>query len=203
MLAFTEASSGNLREAMESCRVAREAAECAFDRLASDLCKGLCLQECGDAEGAAEEFEKVGRPVSEVGSFYFGYASNIARARSMANTGRFDASSDLLTQLIANYRDAGHFRATAMAMATLGEMLTDSDPKRADELLSEAIILSKRFAMYGLRAKALAHRGALARRTGEVERSNVLFDESSKCVGPLGWLVLEQQINAIRTGLQN
>src|SRR5262249_44894631 len=174
MLAFTEASSGNLRTAMESCRVASEAAECAFDRLASDLCKALCLQECGDAEGAAEEFEKVGRPVSEVGSFYFGYASNIARARSMANTGRFDASSDLLTQLIASYRDAGNFRAAAMAMATLGEMLTDSDPNRADELLSEAIILSKRFAMYGLRAKALAHRGALARRTGELERSNVL-----------------------------
>jgi len=161
----------------------------------------LCLQECGDTEAAAEAFEKVGRPVNDVGSFYFGYASNIARARSMANTGRFNASSNLLIQLITNYRDAGNFKACAMAMTALGEVLTESDHDRADELLSEAIILAKRFAMYGLQAKALAHRGALAHRAGEQQRSNILFDESAKCAAPLGWLSLEQQIRAMRAGL--
>jgi hypothetical protein len=54
-----------------------------------------------------------------------------------------------------------------MAMTALGEVLTESDHDRADKLLSEAIMLAKRFAMYGLQAKALAHRGALARRAGE------------------------------------
>lgn len=201
MLAYTDASSGNLKEALHSCRIARETAECAFDRLASDLCKALCLQEHGDAEGANAVLERVGRPVSDVGSFYFGYASNIARANSMAKLGRLDAAKSLLNRLIDRYGEAGNHRACAMALAALGEVLLEVDPGQADKLLSKATNLAEQFLMRGLQAKVLARRGALARLAGEERRSQMFFEESARCAEPLGWLALEQQINAMRAGL--
>ena len=203
MAAHAEALSGNPDEALRHCELAAGAAECAFDRLAVDFCRGMILQESGSARDALETLEQAWRSDHSVGSFFFGYATVPARGRALAKLGRAQESSTLFREAAERFRRIGHIRAAAMTMAAYGETL-GQDMERAEEAdaaLRDAIDLASQTGMQGLLARSLAVRGVMARAAGQDGEANALFTEAKQIVSGLGWLALEQRINAAAVGL--
>lgn len=205
MAAYIEALSGNVNEALHHCDLAGQMAGCAFDRLAVDLCRGVSLQECGQASEALDEFEKAGRRVHSVGSFFFGYASIVSKGRALAALGQIEESKKVLSEAAERFQNAGHHRASAMAKIALGEILSgDAETTvQAEETLKSAIDIAVRMGMSGLGARGIATRGLLARAAGQEKVSQSFFNEAKKMAAPLGWLALEQHVNAAAAGLQN
>jgi hypothetical protein len=171
--------------------------------LAVDLCRGIVLQESGSAGEALEILERAWRGDQSVGSLFFGYASVAARGRALAGLGRAQEGARMLRAEVDRFHRIGNLRAAAMAMAALGEILGQDMGGRgeADGALQGATDLASLMGMRGLRAHTLAVRGLMARAAGLDDLADSLFVEAKKTAAGLGWLVLEQRINAAAAGV--
>ena len=111
----------------------------------------------------------------------------------------------MLSEAAERFQNAGHHRASAMAKIALGEILSgDAETTvQAEETLKSAIDIAVRMGMWGLGARGIATRGLLARAAGQEKVSQSFFNEAKKMAAPLGWLALEQHVNAAAAGLQN
>jgi class 3 adenylate cyclase/tetratricopeptide (TPR) repeat protein len=201
MMAYVEALTGNRDSALEHCQMASSTAECAFDRLAADLCQALVYQVCGQPKKADEKFTSIGRSVRNVGSFFFGYASNIARGKVLCELGKTDEGIKLLTQLADEYYESGNTRAAAMAMTALGQIHANvGNNAEAITWLDRAIELSEECQSEGLIAEALVEKAKLARLANKQEEADILFGRAKKISSNLGWLALQQRVNQAAGG---
>jgi len=203
MAGYSEALSGNADEALWYCDEASNSAECAYDHLAVDLCRGVVLEESGRNALALEIFEQSKSADHSVGSFYFGYTSIVSHGRSLAAVGHMDKSEAFLRSATDHFHYSGHKRATAMSMAALGEVLVRDRARtpEAGKVMHAAAALAAEMGMQGLRARILVARGLIARTSGRMEESEKLFADAKTTAAPLGWLALEQYINAAAAGL--
>jgi class 3 adenylate cyclase/tetratricopeptide (TPR) repeat protein len=203
MAAYVEALSGNLDKAMGHCDLAEEAAECAFDRLAVDLCKGVILQECGRPNKALEQFERAERRVHSVGSFFFGYASVVAKGRALIDAGKTEEGIQLLSEAINQFDEAGHHRAVTMAQISLWEtQVEDGKTSSSDmEALIRAVEAANDLGMIGHKARGFAALGIWARAAGHKSESVQYFTEAKSAASQLEWLALEQRINSLSARL--
>ncbi len=73
---------------------------------------------------------------------------------------------------------------------------------QAREWLSRAVDQARDMGMAGLQAEALASSARLARASGQNAEAVSLFDQAKSTAAALGWLALEQRINAAAAGIE-
>lgn len=204
MMAYTEILNRNLADSLEHCEAAKAASECAFDRLASDLCLATCYQIGGHDTEANSIFSGIGRPFRDVGSFFFGYASNISNAKARFMTGDQDEALGLLSELCEYYELAGNPRAAAMAMSELGALWLDhaGTENKASELLQRAEALASDYGMHEVLARTIMARARIAAMAGDQNAAESMASKACSIVKELGWLTLEQSINAAALDLR-
>ncbi|MEM9839309.1 MAG: AAA family ATPase [Pseudomonadota bacterium] len=205
LAAYIEALHGNSSKALRHCEAAENAAQCAFDRLVVQLARAVVLERSGDSQAALDLLERVGRRVTEVGAFYLGHISIVARGRALRSIGKCEEAVNELSYVVSRFDQWGHAKGKAAAMFALAEACADLDEAsaKATGLLEEAAEIARVFGMRGLLAEVYLSSAIKHRTRGDQAAAARLIEEAQAAARGLGWLSLEQKINAAAAGFSS
>ena len=190
MLAYTETSEQNYDVAMDSVELARQHAQCGFDRIMADATRGILLAANGDASHAIAYLGRAQRLGDEIGSLFFAFASEVSYGRALAALGEREKALAWLKECLAFYSSTGNRRAAALAALALGDL----DSAIAPDHFDRAIALARETGMDGVLAQAhlsLAEVGAPVDKTMHLAAAEA-------AAAPLGWMVLSARVAGVR-----
>jgi tetratricopeptide (TPR) repeat protein len=219
MRADAEARAGNVAEAERAVRVGREAAACAFDRLMADLALGMTLSAVGRTEAGLELLARAPWRTDSIGALYFAYVGDIAYGRALCEAGQLERGLAWLRDGIGHFEQIGNQRAASMAALEMARIWSrqGTDPARGGrfgrgfrslfkakrdigpeirEWLAYVLSRGEPLDMCGAQAEAHLLLAGLAEREEGVAAARAHLDKARALAQPLGWLSLEQQINA-------
>jgi class 3 adenylate cyclase/tetratricopeptide (TPR) repeat protein len=219
MRADAEARAGNLVEAERAARVGQAAAACEFDRLMAELALGMTLAAVGRTEAGLELLARAPWRTDRIGALYFGYAGDIAYGRALCEAGELERGLAWLRDGVEHFERIGNQRAACMAALELARIGSgqSADPAQGGlfrrglrsllkprrdirlemrEWLAHVLVRGEPLEMCGARAEAHLLLAGLAERDEGVAAAQYHLDEARALARPLGWLSLEQQINA-------
>ncbi len=219
MRADAEARAGNAAEAEEAARVGREAAACEFDRLMADLALGITLAAVGRTEAGLELLARAPWRTDRIGALYFAYAGDVAYGRALCEAGQLERGLGWLRDGVDHFEQIGNQRAACMAALEMAriEARQGTEPARGGRFsrgfrslfkprrdirpemrkwLEYVLVRGEPLDMCGARAEAYLLLAGLAEREEGVAAARAHLDEARALARPLGWLSLEQQINA-------
>lgn len=216
--ADSQAKVGNKREAEQAARAGCEAAACPFDRLMADLALGMTLVAVGRSEEALTFLGAAPWRTERIGALYFAYAGDVAYGRALAASGQVREGCDWLRGGMDWFGRLGNRRAACMAAYALAEVLTESaaraggdgarwrlarmfrrasDPREeAEGCLEHALTAAGELDMQAVRVEALMLRARLCEWRGDSTAARAALSEAQVLAGNLGWLLLEQRVNA-------
>ena len=193
MLSFAHVSEGRYDLAQDSVKLAKQYAQCGYDRLLSNNSHGILLASSGNPAEAMKYLGKAQKNGDEVGSLFFAYAGDIYFGYALAALKEVDRALAWLDDSLNFYTGVGHRRAAAFAALALGELGAPD----ADRYLVRAISLAKETGMNGIIAQAYL---LLAKRDTSTKRAGYLT-AAEELTASLGWTRLRDSVETARKQL--
>jgi tetratricopeptide (TPR) repeat protein len=196
-MALCQVRVGNNTEAMKAAEHGVAAAASGFDRLMADLALGMTLMEVGDLAKGLERMSSAPWRSDRIGAFYFAYAGDAAYGRGLVRAGRIDEATSWLSDGVTLFEASGNRRGKCLAMLGLLEAAAAAeDAAEAKLWLNQIHDEAEHVGMRGVQAEAWAIAADLSERSEDLDAAIDRNTSARAIAGQLGWLALEQRLNA-------
>ncbi|MEW9922293.1 AAA family ATPase [Marimonas sp. MJW-29] len=197
LLALSQAEAGNLKDAFAAAEHGVASAASGFDRLMADLALGMVLVAADDPSPGLARLSNAPWRTERIGAFYFAYAGDAAYGRGLVRGGQLEEGTAWLREGMRWFDTLGNRRGKCLSMLGLLEAAAKTgDATQARLWFERTTNEAARAGMRGVQAEAHLIVADVYERIGDLDVAMAENSAAKVLVQPLGWLALEQRLNA-------
>ncbi|SDD52888.1 hypothetical protein SAMN04488239_10857 [Ruegeria marina] len=197
LLALSQAEAGNLSDALAAAEHGVASAASGFDRLMADLALGMVLVAADDPAKGLSRLSDAPWRTERIGAFYFAYAGDAAYGRGLVRGGQIEEGTAWLEDGMRWFDTLGNRRGKCLSMLGLLEAAAKTgDAAQARLWVERTTNEAARAGMRGVQAEAHLIAADVSEQIGDLATAMAENAATQALVQPLGWLALEQRVNA-------
>lgn len=197
LLALSQAEAGNLKDAFAAAEHGVASAASGFDRLMADLALGMVLVAADDPSPGLARLSNAPWRTERIGAFYFAYAGDAAYGRGLVRGGQLEEGTAWLREGMRWFDTLGNRRGKCLSMLGLLEAAAKTgDATQARLWFERTTNEAARAGMRGVQAEAHLIVADVYEQIGDLDVAMAENAAAKVLVQPLGWLALEQRLNA-------
>lgn len=197
LLALSQAQAGNMNDAHAAAEHGEASAASGFDRLMADLALGMVLVAADDPVPGLARLSAAPWRTERIGAFYFAYAGDAAYGRGLVRNGRIEEGTSWLHEGMRWFDALGNRRGKCLSMLGLLEAAAKiGDAAEARLWFEQTTIEAANAGMRGVEAEAGLIAASVSEKIGDIDAAMAENARAQLLVKPLGWLALEQRLNA-------